>query len=148
MSNTNKGSEIPKTGTRTKFVPSIAKFLEDNASLHLGGDEDFHSERRKHLSVFGIHAIPSGKQHPIGSVEFTSISGPHGTIPVRALYPERGASHQQNGEAGALVYFHGGGYTVGSVDEFENGLRLLAEESGVQVYGIDYRLASEHRFPV
>ncbi|KAJ5783331.1 uncharacterized protein N7518_009008 [Penicillium psychrosexuale] len=33
----------------------------------------------------------------------------------------------------ALVYMHGGGYTVGSVDEFENGLRILAEESGVIV---------------
>lgn len=31
-----------------------------------------------------------------------------------------------------LIYFHGGGYTVGSVDEFENGLRNLAELSGVQ----------------
>ncbi|KAF1362587.1 alpha/beta-hydrolase [Lizonia empirigonia] len=144
----NYKQSIPKTGTCTKLIPSIAHFLKDNASLHLGGDEDFHSERRKHLSVFGIHAIPSGKQHAIGSVEFTSIRGPHGTIPVRVLYPKSGASHRQNGEAGALVYFHGGGYTVGSVDEFENGLRLLAEESGVQVYGIDYRLAPEHKFPV
>jgi acetyl esterase/lipase len=39
------------------------------------------------------------------------------------------------------------GYTVGSVDEFENGLRLLAEASSVQIYGIDYRLAPEFKFP-
>ncbi|KAK3081143.1 hypothetical protein LTS18_009816 [Coniosporium uncinatum] len=33
------------------------------------------------------------------------------------------------------------------MDEFENGLRLLAEDSGVQVYGVDYRLAPEFKFP-
>lgn len=45
-----------------------------------------------------------------------------------------------------MIYFHGGGYTVGSVDEFENGLRIVAEESGVQVYGVEYELAPEWLF--
>lgn len=36
---------------------------------------------------------------------------------------------------------------MGSVDEFENGLRLLAEESGCQIYAADYRLAPEWRYP-
>jgi acetyl esterase/lipase len=93
------------------------------------------------------------------------------------FYPASGEDERKNGEAGALIYFHGGGYTVGSVDEFENGLRLLAEEAGVlvsmkyccvhsvclsislypldghyayhthQAYGIDYRLAPEFKFP-
>jgi acetyl esterase/lipase len=139
--------EIPKTGTRTKLCSSIDKFLKDHSSLHLGGDEDFHAERRKHLEVFGFHNISKDKRHPIGNVEFTAVRGPHGTIPVRVFYPSSGDSARQKGEAGALIYFHGGGYTVGSVDEFENGLRLLAEASGVQVYGIDYRLAPEFKYP-
>jgi acetyl esterase/lipase len=33
------------------------------------------------------------------------------------------------------------------VDEFENGLRIVAEESGVQVYAVECRLAPEWRFP-
>jgi acetyl esterase/lipase len=33
------------------------------------------------------------------------------------------------------------------VDEFENGLRIVAEESGMQVYAVEYRLAPEWRFP-
>lgn len=32
-------------------------------------------------------------------------------------------------------------------DEFENGLRLVAERSGVVAIGVDYRLAPEHHFP-
>jgi acetyl esterase/lipase len=61
------------------------------------------------------------------------VRGPHGTIPVGVLYPKGGKAE---GENGAWVCFHGGGYTVGSVDEFENGLRQVAEESGVQVHHI------------
>lgn len=138
-------STIPTTGTRTALSPEIQKFLADNPTLHLGGEEDFHGERAHHLKVFGFHNIPEDKRHPISEVEFTAIRGPHGTIPIRVFYPKE-APRSGKGNA-ALIYFHGGGYTVGSVDEFENGLRLLAEESGVQVYAVEYRLAPEWRFP-
>ncbi|TIA16661.1 hypothetical protein D6C80_04384 [Aureobasidium pullulans] len=141
-------SDIPTTGTRSQLHPEIQTFLKDHPKLHLGGQEDFHDERNHHLEVFGIHNLPKDKIHPIGEVEFTAVRGPHGTIPVRVLYPKSGEDKRKKGEAAALVYFHGGGYTVGSVDEFENSLRLLAEESGVQVYGVDYRLAPEYRFPI
>jgi len=36
---------------------------------------------------------------------------------------------------------------MGSVDEFENGLRILAEEAEMIVIGVEYRLAPEHKFP-
>ncbi|KAH7026881.1 lipase/esterase [Macrophomina phaseolina] len=141
-------SKIPKTASRTTLVPSIQSFLTSHPDLHLGGTDPYPQERAHHLRVFGIHAISKDKIHPIGSVEFTAIRGPHGTIPIRILYPSSGETRKKEGKAGALVYFHGGGYTVGSVDEFENGLRLLAEEAGVQVYAVEYRLAPEHQFPV
>jgi acetyl esterase/lipase len=142
-------SDIPKIGTRSKQLnASISSFLKAHPDLHLGGEEDFHAERRKHLDVFGLHKLPNEGVHPIGEVEFTAIRGPHGTIPIRVLYPRLGEEKRKKGEAAALVYIHGGGYTVGSVDEFENGLRLLAEESGIQVYAVEYRLAPEWRFPV
>lgn len=140
--------DIPTRGNRTQLASSIQTFLKDHPDLHLGGLEDFHAERAHHLEVFGITNIPSSKHHPIGSVEYTAIHGPHGTIPIRIFHPKSGEERRKNGTAAALIYFHGGGYTVGSVDEFENGLRLLAEESGVQVYGIEYRLAPEWRYPV
>jgi acetyl esterase/lipase len=127
-------SKISTTGSRTQLASSIKAFLKDHPDLHLGGEEDFHEERRKHLEVYGIHAIPKEKVHPIGDVEFIALRVPHGTIPVRVLYPKSGEHKTMRGEAGALIYFHGSGYTVGSADEFENGLRLGAEESGCQVY--------------
>lgn len=123
---------IPTTGHRTTLAPSLATFLKDNPTLHLGGDVDFHSERRHHLEVFGWHNLSEDKRAPIGKVEFTAIRGPHGTIPIRLFYPKSVVDGKQK-QAAALIYFHGGGYTVGSTDEFENGLRLVAEEADAVV---------------
>ncbi|NIB44164.1 alpha/beta hydrolase [Pseudomaricurvus alkylphenolicus] len=56
--------------------------------------------------------------------------------PRNSLQPER-----------VLVYFHGGGYVIGSVDGYRNTLAHLAMESNAWVLGVDYRLGPEHRFP-
>jgi acetyl esterase/lipase len=130
-------SNIPPTASRTSLAPEIQKLLNDHRTLYLGGEEDFHAERRHHIEVFGLHALPRDKIRPIGEIEFTAIRGPHWTIPLGVLCP-RSAPKSGNDQA-ALIYFHGGGYTVGFVDDFEIGLRLLAEESGVQVYAAEYR---------
>ena len=58
------------------------------------------------------------------------------------------SDRRKSNTAGGLIYFHGGGYTVGSIDEFENGLRLLAEVSSLRVYAIEYKLAPEFHYPV
>ena len=47
----------------------------------------------------------------------------------------------------ALVFVHGGGWTVGSVDEFDSSIRRLANSSGMLVAAMDYRLAPEDPFP-
>lgn len=46
-----------------------------------------------------------------------------------------------------LVYFHGGGFTVGSIATHDTLCRVLAQRSGCAVVSIDYRLAPEHKFP-
>lgn len=50
-------------------------------------------------------------------------------------------------QAPALLYFHGGGYTVGNLDSHDTLCRALAHESGCTVLSVDYRLAPEHKFP-
>lgn len=47
-----------------------------------------------------------------------------------------------------LLYFHGGGFTVGSIDTHDVVCRALARLSGCAVASLGYRLAPEHRFPV
>ena len=46
-----------------------------------------------------------------------------------------------------LVYFHGGGWTIGDLDTHEVLCRQLCAQSGVAVVAVDYRMGPEHRFP-
>ncbi len=46
-----------------------------------------------------------------------------------------------------VIYFHGGGYVVGSVNTYRSTLAILSLASGCPVIGVDYRLASEQPFP-
>ncbi len=47
----------------------------------------------------------------------------------------------------ALLYLHGGGFTIGSIETHDRICRVLAAGSAAQVFSVDYRLAPEHRFP-
>ncbi|MCG8438741.1 MAG: alpha/beta hydrolase [Pseudomonadales bacterium] len=49
--------------------------------------------------------------------------------------------------APAILFFHGGGFTVGSVDNYDRVCRYIAERTGAVVLSVDYRLAPEHAAP-
>jgi len=67
-----------------------------------------------------------------------------GTVPLRACRPP-GVSESE--VLPVLVYFHGGGWTIGDLDTHDVVCRQLAVESGCAVVSVDYRLGPEHRFP-
>jgi cation diffusion facilitator CzcD-associated flavoprotein CzcO/acetyl esterase/lipase len=48
---------------------------------------------------------------------------------------------------GVIVYYHGGGWVLGSLDQFDALGRRLAAATGCAVVLVDYRLAPEHRYP-
>jgi acetyl esterase len=64
-------------------------------------------------------------------------------IPVRVYVSE---SSGQNPRP-ALIYFHGGGWVTGTLDNFDSVCRVLANFGGCTVISVDYRLAPEHKFP-
>jgi len=82
-----------------------------------------------------------GEPDALGRVEDLSIPGPGGDLPVRVYASEHG------GVRPALVYFHGGGWVLGSLDTHDAVCRALAKESGAVVISVDYRLSPEHKFP-
>ncbi len=65
-------------------------------------------------------------------------------IPVR-LYSPREASWAE--PLPLLVYFHGGGFTVGSVNSHDALCRMLASRADCMVLSVDYRLGPQWRFP-
>ncbi len=70
------------------------------------------------------------------------LDGPHGTLRVRQY------AVSSAGTRAALVYFHGGGMVIGSIEYCDALCRRLCAESGASVFSVDYRLAPEHRYPV
>src|SRR3546814_1889245 len=50
--------------------------------------------------------------------------------------------------APALVYLHGGGFTLFSIDTHDRLMRELAAAGGFAVIGVDYPLSPEHKYPV
>ncbi len=52
-----------------------------------------------------------------------------------------------NGPWPVVVFFHGGGWVVGTLETHDPYCRALASEAGVMVVSVDYRLAPEHKFP-
>ena len=73
-----------------------------------------------------------------------AVAGPAGPLPLRLYRPAgRGAAERLP----VLVYFHGGGFVVNSVDTHDRLLRLLAFHSGAVICAVRYSLAPERRFP-
>ena len=62
-------------------------------------------------------------------------------VPCRLYRPSSQAG------LGLLVYFHGGGWVLGSVETHDDVCRKLANAMGHAVLSVDYRLAPEHPFP-
>ena len=48
---------------------------------------------------------------------------------------------------GLVVYFHGGGFVIGSIGLMDNVAREVAYASGAVVVSVGYRLAPEHPYP-
>lgn len=99
---------VPEHVGRGTLDPELAAWLPTGPVL--GADESVAEARRSH-HVLGEFPLPA-----IGSVEHLVLDGPHGSLPVRVHTP----SEPAGSPCGALVYIHGGGFTVGTLDEFES----------------------------
>jgi acetyl esterase len=69
------------------------------------------------------------------------VPGPAGEIRIRTYRPD------SVDVLPMLVYFHGGGWVMGSLDSHDGVARFLARNGRCVVVSVDYRLAPEHKFP-
>jgi acetyl esterase len=72
-----------------------------------------------------------------------TVPGADGPRRARVYVPNSAPSSN----APALVFFHGGGWVIGSIESHDRVCRALADRAGVVVVSVDYRLAPEHPFP-
>ncbi|WP_040911336.1 alpha/beta hydrolase [Leptospira broomii] len=78
----------------------------------------------------------------IARVEDFTIAGVSGRVPVR-LY----SSSDRSELLPCLIYYHGGGFVIGSLETHDHALRYLSRLTGCAILAVDYRLAPEHAFP-
>src|SRR5262245_19556011 len=83
----------------------------------------------------------SGEVEPVAKVVDREIDGPGGALPIRLYRPAT------RGRRPVLMYFFGGGWTLGTMDTADAVCRRLANAARCLVVGVEYRLAPEHKFP-
>ena len=119
--------------------PAVKSMLEMFASSGMPAFESLPVAEAR--AMFDSLPVGNGEKATLARIEDRRIPGPAGEIPVRIYTPE--------GEAPLpiLVFFHGGGWVIGSLDSYDDVCRALARAVPAIVVSVDYRLAPEHPFP-
>jgi acetyl esterase len=119
-----------------RLDPEVAKYLEHVRSMppaHLLSI----SELRRDIDKLRDFYPPE----PVEKIEDIKAPGPAGEIPVRAYIPKG------KGPLIPIVYFHGGGWCIGSITSHDGVCAAIANRTPAVVFSVDYRLAPEHVFP-
>lgn len=94
-------------------------------------------------SFRGIAEMTSAEAAAMESVQDLVVAGGDGQdLPIRIYRPEDSVDGGP-----VVVYFHGGGWVIGSIDTHDEPCRAIAEATSAVVVSVDYRLAPENRFP-
>jgi acetyl esterase/lipase len=120
--------------------PTLQLMLSAQRAVGINGlvvDEDLVASRTQAREIALSFA---GPQVHVG-VSDLSIPGPAGEIPARHYRPATAEP------APLLVFYHGGGWTIGDLDTHDALCRLTSRDADVHVLSIDYRLAPEHPAP-
>src|SRR3984957_307545 len=120
--------------------PQIEKVLEAMAKLDLKPIEAM-TPAEARVQMEQMAASRKAEPLPVARVENRTIPGPAGEMPVRIYWPTAA------GIRPAIVYYHGGGHVIGSLDTHDLVARNLCGGVEAIVVSVDYRMGPEHRFP-
>ena len=99
------------------------------------------------LQLLQMKGNPAPAKLPaVAKVEMASITGVDGNpIPVRIYTPTK----DQGGAAPlpGIVYLHGGGWVIATIDTYDASARALCAKAGAVVVSVEYRKSPEHKFP-
>ena len=120
--------------------PKVREFLDLGAAAGFPPTHTLSPTEARELMV-KRRALLDATPEPVARVEDRAIPGPSGEIPVRLYAPSADEALP------VLVFFHGGGWVIGSIDTHDMVCRALANAAGCLVVSVDYRLAPETCFP-
>jgi acetyl esterase len=122
------------------LLPEIRSLLDQQAT---SGRPPLHHQSVEQARAFHVAdaAALNGPPAPVAAVADRRVPGPAGELPVRVYTPEGSPPFP------IVVFFHGGGWVVGTLDTYDPLCRALAAATPAVVVSVDYRLAPEHRWP-
>ncbi|MFM0266262.1 alpha/beta hydrolase [Paraburkholderia sediminicola] len=124
--------------------PEIAAFIERTAAIYAGHSTSLPpSEQRAIYDRYAAALTPPLPADVITEDAVFRASAGH-LIRLRLYRNRRKASGIP---VGTVLYFHGGGFVLGSLDSHEIVTARIASDTGLDVIAVDYRLAPEHRAP-
>ena len=126
-----------------KLAPEAQLYLQLRASLNLPDLRTLSPEEGRRISEETSRRWQLSDPPAVGSVEQRSCNGPNGSISLRIYRPTGSLKERFPG----LVFYHGGGWVLGSLDGVDGLCRTLCQEAQIIVISADYRLAPENQFP-
>lgn len=123
---------------RSGLLPELRALLEAaEASGATTLDQQTPPEARADSEI----GIPKlwGPLEPVDRTEELVLETPAAALRAR-LYRPKAAK-------GTVLFFHGGGWVIGSIDTHDGACRMLANATPVNVLSVDYRKGPEHPFP-
>jgi acetyl esterase len=130
---------VSRRGEAVAVDEATSAFLAQMAESGLKPLHEMTPEEARGLGGAWLELYGSGPE--VGSVSDDAVPVEGGEVPVR-IYQPAGAARA------LIVYYHGGGWVIGALDEFDVLARQLVDRTGATVVLVDYRLAPEHRYPV
>lgn len=117
--------------------PQARAVLDQGEALGLPKLNELPPDQAREQARGLIDFVGAGPE--LANVENIKIPTSGGEIPGRRYTPEDAA--------GTIMWIHGGGWVICDLDTHDAMCRLLAKESGCEVFAVDYRLAPEDPFP-
>ncbi len=134
--NTSNDAIVSETGI-DPVAQQIADFVASMKQIQDGTPEEARLAREEAGNPF------EPKPRDLAGIEDTLIPGPGGDLPIRIYRPKTYSSDQLP----AMVYFHGGGFVVGSIKSHDTIAQNFSAEAECIVISVEYRLAPEIKYP-
>lgn len=131
--------DICNDGIVQRLQPDVRMVLEMMAELQLPPLESMSPAEARAFMDASASVRPPGPD--VGEILDGALPGPAGDLPYRLYRPATPGPHP------VVVYFHGGGWVLGSATSDDPLCRDLCVRTGAIIVSVDYRHAPEHRFP-